>query len=364
MTKRRPVGVEEEFLVVDLETRRLTPLAESMLERLPDEGFAAELQRSVVETNSTPMEDLGDVRAEIVRLRQGLVSAGEPLGVGVIASGSTPITGIEGYTFTPGERYEYLQESYRFLAQEQLICGAQVHVEIDDRDVAVLAAQRVEAWLPPLLALSASSPYWMDEDSGYASSRALTWQRWPTAGPLGPFADAADYDRTADDLVASGVIEDRGMVYFDLRLSAHVPTVEMRICDSCPLADDVVLLAGLFRALMTRETEAVERGEPPAGEQRLALLRAANWRAARDGLEGDLLSPVTSRPEPAPRLITWMLEELRPTLEELGDWEIVSELADAALRRGSSASRQRGAYAVKGKPEDAVDLLLAETRRR
>ncbi|MGI5155575.1 carboxylate-amine ligase [Microbispora sp. CA-102843] len=363
MTKRRPVGVEEEFLVVDLATRRLTPLAESMLERLPDEGFAAELQRSVVETNSTPMEDLGDVRAEIVRLRQALVSAGEPLGVGVIASGTTPITGIEGYTFSPGERYRYLSESYRFLAEEQLICGAQVHVEIDDRDVAVLAAQRVEAWLPPLLALSASSPYWMDEDSGYASSRALSWQRWPTAGPLGPLADAAEYDRTAEDLVASGVIEDRGMVYFDLRLSTHVPTVEMRICDSCPLADDVVLLAGLFRALMTREMEAVERGEPPAGEQRLALLRAANWRAARDGLEGDLLSPVTSRPAPAPRLITWMLEELRPTLEELGDWEIVSGLADAALRRGSSASRQRGAYAVNGKPEDAVDLLIAETRQ-
>ncbi|MEW9533280.1 glutamate--cysteine ligase [Microbispora sp. NPDC049125] len=362
MTKRRPVGVEEEFLVVDLESRRLTPLAQAMLDKLPDEGYAAELQRSVVETNSTPMEDLRDVRAEIVRLRRALVSAGEPLGVGVIAAGTTPLTGVDGYTFTPGERYQYLSDAYQFLAQEQLICGAQVHVEIDDRDVAVLAAQRVEAWLPPLLALSASSPYWLNEDSGYASSRALAWQRWPTAGPVGPYANAAEYDRTADDLVASGVIEDRGMVYFDIRLSAHVPTVEMRICDSCPLVNDVVLLAGLFRALIIRESEAVEKGEPPRGEERLALLRAANWRAARSGLEDDLLSPLTSRPMPAPQLITWMLDDLRPTLEELGDWEMVSELADQALRRGSAASRQRGALAMNGRPEDAVDLLLAETR--
>ncbi|MBP2706692.1 glutamate--cysteine ligase [Microbispora sp. RL4-1S] len=356
------MGVEEEFLVVDLETRRLTPLAQAMLDRLPEEGFAAELQRSVVETNSTPREALGDVRDELVRLRRALVSAAEPIGAGAIASGTSPLTGVEGHVITPGERYEYLSDSYRLLAQEQLVCGAQVHVEIDDRDVAVLAAQRVEAWLPPLLALSASSPYWLDEDSGHASSRALGWQRWPTAGPIGPFVSAADYDRTVEDLVASGVIEDRGMVYFDIRLSAHVPTLELRVCDSCPLVDDVVLLAGLFRALIARESESVMRGEASRAERRPALLRAAGWRAARSGLEGDLLSPIDSRPVPAPRLITWLLDDLRPTLEALGDWSVVSELADAALRRGSAAARQRAAVALHGRAEDAVDLLLKETR--
>ncbi|GIG80749.1 carboxylate-amine ligase [Planotetraspora kaengkrachanensis] len=363
MTSRRPVGVEEEFLVVDLESRRLTPLAHAMLDQLPEEGFAAELQRSVVETNSTPYEDLMDVRAELVRLRGALTAAAEPLGVGVIGSGTTPLAGTDGFTISPGERFRYLSDSYQFLAQEQLICGAQVHVEIDDRDVAVLAVQRVEPWLPALLALSASSPYWQDADSGYASSRALAWQRWPTAGPVGPFRSAAEYDQAAEDLVASGVIEDVGMVYFDIRLSAHVPTVELRVCDSCPLVDDVVLIAGLFRALVVRESESVVKGEPQKGEGRVALLRAANWRAARSGLEGDLLSPVNSRPMSAPKLITWLLDDLRPALEELGDWEVVSELADAALRRGSSASRQRGAHARDGRPEDAVDLLLQETRR-
>ncbi|GII54738.1 putative glutamate--cysteine ligase 2-2 [Planotetraspora thailandica] len=357
------MGVEEEFLVVDLESRRLAPLAQAVLNRLPQTGFAAELQRSVVETNSTPVEDLAGVRAELVRLRRALQAAGEPLGVGVMASGTTPLAGVEGHTISPGDRYRYLSDAYRFLAQEQLICGAQVHVEIDDRDVAVLAVQRVESWVPVLLALSASSPYWQDADTGYASSRALAWQRWPTAGAVGPFSSAAEYDRTAKDLVASGVIEDVGMVYFDIRLSAHVPTVELRICDSCPLVDDVVLLAGLFRALVVRESEAVMKGVPSKGEGRLALLRAANWRAARSGLEDDLLSPVTSRPMSAPKLITWVLEDLRPTLEELGDWETVSELADEALRRGSSAARQRGAYARNGCPQDAVDLLLRETRQ-
>jgi carboxylate-amine ligase len=221
----------------------------------------------------------------------------------------------------------------------------------------VAAAQRVEPWLPILLALSASSPYWAGADSGYASSRALAWQRWPTAGPVGPYGSAAEYDQAVADLVASGVIEDAGMIYFDVRLSSHVPTLELRICDSCPMVDDVVLLAGLFRALVVRESAAAVAGEPPRGDARPALMRAATWRAARSGLEGDLLGPEDGLPSPAAAVVRAVLADLRPTLEALGDWDLLSDLSEAALARGSSASRQRAA----GPLEAAVDLLLTET---
>ncbi|GAA1020714.1 putative glutamate--cysteine ligase 2-2 [Acrocarpospora pleiomorpha] len=361
MTHKVALGVEEEFHVVDLVSRRLTPQAHVVLDGLPEAGFSAELQRAVVETNSEPTTDLATLRAGLVDLRRRLIASAEPHGLGIASAGTSPLHGASGFVITADDRYQYLHDTYQFIAREQLICGAQVHVDIDDRDLAVLVAQRVEPWLPALLALSASSPYWFEADSGYASSRAVAWQRWPTAGMVGPFAGAAEYDQAVADLVTSGVIDDAGMVYFDIRLSAHVPTMELRICDACPLVDDVILLAGLFRALVVRETAAIQAGSPPRGDIRPTLLRAGHWRAARSGLEGDLISPVDGKPVPAPGLIEWLLEDLRPTLEQLDDWPTIAGLAADALARGSSAARQRAAFNKRGQLSDVVDLLLKET---
>jgi carboxylate-amine ligase len=246
------------------------------------------------------------------------------------------------------------------LVREQLICGTQVHVDVDNRDLAVAVAHRVAPWLPALLALSASSPYWLGTDTGYASYRTLIWRRWPTAGALPGFESAADYDQAVADLVRSGVITDPGMIHFDVRPSAHLPTLELRIADSCPRLEDVVLLAGLFRALVIRETAAEYEGSPPV-PVRPELVQAATWRAARSGLEGDLVDPVTATPVPARRLIGQLLAGLRPALESAGDWELVTELTTSALARGSSAARQRAARASGGL-RHVIDTLVAETR--
>ena len=162
------------------------------------------------------------------------------------------------------------------------------------------------------------------------------------------------------DLVRSGVITDPGMIYFDIRPSAHLPTVELRICDACPRLEDVVLLAGLFRALVIRETSAALAGRA-APAIRPELLEAATWRAAQSGLEGNLVDPVTATPAPAHQLIRQLLAELRPALESTGDWELAAGLTDSALARGSSAARQRAAYA-RGGLQKVVDTLLTETR--
>jgi carboxylate-amine ligase len=354
------VGVEEEFHTVDLETRRLLPRADSLLEQLPANRFGAELQRSVVETNSRPFVRLIDLAEDLAALRRGVVAAAEPLGLGIVAAGTVPVADLDALKVTPDPRYENMLEEYQELAREQLICGAQVHVEVGDRDLAVAVAHRVGPWLPALLAISASSPYWLGSDTGYASYRTLLWSRWPTTGPVGPFESAREYDRLLDDLVKSGVISDQGMIYFDVRPSSHLPTVELRVCDACPRVEDVVLLAGLFRALVIRELDAIVSGAP-ARPVRTELVRAATWRAARSGLGGELVDPVGGTPLPAPALIRRLLAELRPTLERTGDWELVAELTEAALARGGSAARQRAAFAGGG-PGDVVELLLAETR--
>jgi carboxylate-amine ligase len=363
-SRQRPetvaVGVEEEFHIVDLETRRLTAQADRLVKRLPVDRFDSELQRSVLEANSRPWIRLADLAQDIAALRRAVIAAAEPLGLGIVAAGTVPIADPDELKITADPRYENMRDEYRMLVREQLICGAQVHVDVNDRDLAVLVAHRVAPWLPPLLALSASSPFWLGMDTGYASYRTLIWRRWPTTGAPAGFESAAAYDRTVADLVRSEVISDPGMIYFDVRPSAHLPTVELRICDACPRSEDVVLLAGLFRSLVIRESDAAIAGSPPM-PIRPELLEAATWRAAQSGLEGNLVDPATATPVPAHQLIRRLLAELRLTLESVGDWELVAELTESALARGSSAARQRAACASGGLQE-VVDTLVAETR--
>ena len=353
-------GVEEEFHIVDLATRRLTGQADRLMARLPADRFSWEMQRSVLEANSRPWADLTGLAGDIAGLRQAAVAAAEPLGLGIVAAGTVPLADPGTVQVTPDPRYERIRGEYQMLVREQLICSTQVHVDVDDRDLAIAVGHRVAPWLPALLALSASSPFWLGTDTGYASYRTLIWRRWPTAGALYGFESAADYDQTITDLIRSGIISDSGMVYFDVRPSAHLPTLELRICDSCPRLEDVVLLAGLFRALVIREAAAEYEGRPPA-PVRPELIQAATWRAARSGLHGDLVDPVTASPVPAARLIGQLLAGLRPALESAGDWQLVSELARSALARGSSAARQRAARGSGGL-RHVVDTLVAETR--
>ncbi|GGL37874.1 carboxylate-amine ligase [Planomonospora parontospora] len=354
------VGVEEEFHIVDVETRRLVPRGGLLLQQLPEDRFTHELQRSVVEANSSPFADLEGLGHELAALRRTVIRAADGLGLGVAAAGTVPLVDPEALKISPDPRYEQMLADYQLLTREQLICGTQVHAEVADRDLAIAVAHRLAPWAPPLLALSTSSPYWLGSDTGYAGYRPLVWQRWPTAGPMAAFSSAAEYDRMIDELVRSGVITDPGMLYFDIRPSAHVPTVELRICDSCPLVSDILLIAGLFRALVARELEEIRNGsDHPI---RLEVVRAATWQAARSGLEGELVDPVERVPAPAAEVVRRMVEGLRPQLEAAGDRELVTSLAEEALARGSSAARQRAAFARNGRLADVVDLVLAETR--
>nr|BFE69142.1 hypothetical protein GCM10020092_024430 [Actinoplanes digitatis] len=356
------LGVEEELHVVDLRTRELVPRAPEVLDQLDAANFSAELHRSVVETNTEVAATLDDLRDGIVTLRRRAIGVAESLGLGLVAAGTVPVVDLDSLPVTPTSRFRQMLDEYQMLAREQLICGAQVHVGIPDRDEAVSIAQRVAPALPVLLGISASSPYWMGEDSGYASVRSLVWLRWPTAGDSGVVTSAEDHDALVADLIASGTITDPKMVYFDVRPSAHVPTVELRVTDSSPDADTVVLLVSLFRALVLRARQDYRAGLPMV-PTRPPLHRAAMWRAARSGLEGDLLDlPRSPVPVPAAVAVERLVGDLRPQLEELGDWDQVFDLSVQMLSRGSSAARQRRAMGRRGRISDVVDLLVADTR--
>lgn len=357
----RRVGVEEEFHLVDLRTSRLTARAPELLAILPADGpYVEELQRCVIEANSGVFVRLSDLRDDLQANRDILVDAARSLGMGVVAAGSVPLAVPTEMRVTETPRYRRMLADYQLLAREQLICGTQVHVDVRSRDEAVAIAARLSPDIPTLLALSTSSPFWADgSDTGYASARTLVWQRWPTTGPFPDVADARAYDAEIARLILSEVISDPGMVYFDVRPSARVNTLELRVCDSCPSVDTIALIAGLFRAMVLREADRldVEPDHPPSP----TLYRAALWQAARSGLEGDLIDIRSASPRPASEVVRSLTESLRPQLESTGDWETVAALTERTLQAGSSSSRQRRTLRRRGRLAAVVDNLLAET---
>lgn len=361
MSAELTLGAEEELHLIDLDSWKLSARAPQLLSRLPRENYSAEIQRTTVETNTEVVDSLAGLRSELIRLRSGLVDVAAEDNIGIAAVGTAPTAAFADFELTTTGRYGRMQEQYRMLVDEQLICGLQIHVGVSNRDLAVQIMQRLAPDLPVLLALSASSPYWNAQDTGYSSIRSIIWQRWPSAGATGPITSAAEYDDLLTDLINTGVIADAKMAYFDVRPSSHAPTLELRVCDATPIVDDAILIAGLFRAAV-RAAEIDIASCRPFVPFSAPLHRASVWRAARAGLSGELLDHLRHpKPHPARLVVRALVNRLRPQLEELGDWEEVRELAETVLARGNSADRQRAAFAERGLLTDVVELVVAET---
>ena len=314
----------------------------------------------MLESRTSPCEGLGQLRAELSHLRQGLVRAAAGTGHRIVAAGTQPLADWRTQPFNPKPRYWKVAERYARVAEEHLICGCHVHVGIEGRDVAIHVMNRVRPWLPVLLALSSSSPFWMGDATGYASYRSVVWERWPTAGIPPVFDSYAAYRRTVDSLVESGVAIDAGQAFWDVRPGTTHPTLEFRIADSCTTVDEAIVQAGLCRALVQVTLDELADGRP-AVDLGPELLRAAKWRASRYGLEDCLLDPFSGALVRALDLVDHLLAHVRRALEEAGDWDQVSQLVEWVTTGGSSAQRQCTAFAERGSLVDVVDRLADET---
>jgi carboxylate-amine ligase len=221
---------------------------------------------------------------------------------------------------------------------------------------------RARVWLAPLLALSANSPFWLGTDTGYASYRTEIWGRWPLSGVPDIFESHAEYKALVEALVATKSVEEATKIYWDVRLSERYPTIEFRVTDVCMTVDEAVMVAGLVRALARTCHEQAIRDKPFVAA-RPELLRAAQWRAARYGLEADLMDINALTVVPARELIEKFLTFVRPSLEDSGEWDEISSIVNEVMQRGTGATRQREAYKRAGQLEDVVDLIIEETEK-
>lgn len=367
MNQPLTIGVEEEFFAVDPSTRGLLTDTRSLLESAQSQqgdhenpSYSEELRPCMIESRTGICHNLDQVRAEIRTLRSGLVQAASETGSWIAAAGTFPLADWRTQGFIPKPRFEHIAKTYAQLADEHVICACHVHVGVEDHETAIHVMNRVRPWLPVLSALSSSSPFWMGEDTGYASYRSMIWERWPMAGMPPTFRSFDHYKEGMKLLIDTGTSADAGQVFWDVRPGTRYETVEFRIADSCATIDEIIVQAGLCRALVQKCMNELDRGDP-SPDVRPELLRAAKWRSARFGLTGSLLDPISTELVPAYSLVDRLLKYVRSPLEEAGDWDEMTKLVERTRCLDSSAERQRRVFSETNRLEDVVDLLVRET---
>src|SRR5688572_30447382 len=309
-------GVEEEFHLVDPGSYRLTrspELAAAVLRGESGRHLHAEITTTQLESASDVCTDLSELRAELVTTRAEAAGAAARAGVRILAASTHPFDSWQQQDITPAPRYEAMVARWAGLALQQDICGCHVHVGVPDLDTAVAVMDRTRPYLPTLLAMTGSSPFHDGLDTGHDSYRTMWWSRWPMTGPPGYLGSADRFREVVAGLVTSGVIADSSHLYWDVRPSSHLPTLEFRLADVCTEVDDVVLHAALVRSLVRVLAARAERGEP-CPQPRPELLRAARWRAARHGLNGQLFDAVGCELLPARVAVRRLLAELQDDL--------------------------------------------------
>ncbi|MFJ8109352.1 glutamate--cysteine ligase [Streptomyces sp. NPDC096132] len=362
----RTVGVEEELLLVDPETGEPRALSAAVLARAArcekaeqEPVFQKELHNQMVEFATHPQSGMGELGEEIVRIRAEAAQHAKEAGCAVAALATSPLAVRPSVSI--GSRYRWMAEQYRIATREQIVCGCHVHVSIGSDEEGVAVIDRIRPWLSVLTALSANSPFWQGRETGYSSYRSRVWLRWPSAGPTELFGSAERYHRRVADMLATGTILDEKMVYFDARLSARWPTVEVRVSDVCLHADNAVLVATLARGLVETAARAWEAGTEPV-DHSVSTLRLADWRAARSGLTGDLVDPVTMRNAPAETVVRALLEHVEDALADSGDLERAREACAALLRNGNGSQVQREVYERTGNLREVVTTCVRHTQ--
>lgn len=363
----RTFGVEEELLIADPVDGTPLALGPGLLDAVsgtfdPDDGpsLKSEFKQEQIEVNSRPCSTAAALRTEIRLGRAVADRAARSLGARVAALATPPVFHA---TPTPGnQRYANMGTEFGLISREQLTCGFHVHVSIDSPDEGVAVLDRMRHWLPVLLALSANSPFWMGTDTGFASYRTQIWNRWPTAGPMDVFGSEQGYRAVLRELLDTAVPLDEGMIYFDARLSRGQPTVELRIADVCLYAGDALTIAVVARALVETSARQWRAGVPPSGAL-TSVLRMANWRASRFGVNDQLLHPLEQVPYPAADVVGSLLRHVGPALSEAGDLEAATAGLAAILHRGTGERLQRHAYGKRSSLPDVVGAAIESTHQ-
>ncbi len=356
------IGIEEEYQIIDPATRELRSY---ITEILKDESLVLgeikpELHQSMVEVGTKVCRNPSEVRAELVRLRKLVMELAAKKGLKVAAAGSHPFSSWMDQEITPLERYIGVREDLQDLAQALLIFGTHVHIGIEDREFLIDAMNVARYFLPHVLALSTSSPFWLGRRTGLKSYRSVVFRSFPRTGIPRTLGSWSEFEDTVTSLVETGSIPNASKIWWDLRPSWSYPTLEFRICDVCTRVDEAVCIGALFQAIIAKLWK-LRRDNLSFRQYPAVFIEENKWRAVRYGLDGKLIDLGKQQELPARELIREMLEWfLDDVVDELGSRKEV-EYAYKILDEGTSADRQLATFDKTGDLKAVVDQLILET---
>jgi carboxylate-amine ligase len=359
---RFTVGVEEEFQIIDPDTGELrshvSELIASGAQDLGDQ-IKRELHQSIVEVGTKICQDVNELRDEIFKIRRQLAEAAGRAGLAVAAAGTHPYSHWKDQVLSPGLRYENLVEELQQLARSLLIFGLHVHVAVPDRHTMIDLMNQARYFLPHLLALSTSSPFWMGRDTGIKSYRTTIFRRFPRTGVPDYFGSWSEFENYVKLLVDLKCIEDAKKIWWDVRPHPTYGTLEFRVCDVPTRPADAVMLGALCQAIVVKLYKLHQRNMGYRIYRR-ALIEENKWRAARWGMDGKLIDFGKKEEVPMRDLALELLEFVDDVVDELGSREAVNEV-HRVLAEGTSADRQLAVYKETHDMKAVVRHLVIET---
>ena len=359
------VGIEEEYQIVDPETRELKSYITQFLDkgtRVSHRKVQPEFMQSQVELGTEVCKDIAELHTELAQQRGAILDLAEEQGLTIVSAGTHPFSRWVDQDITPKQRYAGLLEEMQAVAQRLLIFGMHVHIGIEDRDFAIDAMNVMRYMVPHISALATSSPFWNGRNTGLKSYRSVLFSDLPRTGLPDHFPDWASFEKFIGSLVNTGCIPNGSKIWWDVRPHWQFPTIEFRMCDGCTTIDEAIAIAALLQAIVAWLWDLRQKNMT-FRQYRRDLIEENRWRAIRYGLDGKLIDWGKEEELPARWLIRELLRLVDPYVEELGSRPYIEPIY-SILEHGSSADRQLRVYKESGGDFKAVvDLLIEETKR-
>jgi carboxylate-amine ligase len=357
------VGIEEEYQIIDPESRELTSYVQKFLDRgrmILQEQIKPEFMQSQVEVGTHICRNMTEARQELIRLRRSVCELAEEQGLRIAAASTHPFSQWQQQQVTVGERYTKLQTDMAEVGRRLLVFGMHIHVGIEDRELMLEVMNEARYFLPHLLAFSTSSPFWLGRETGLKSYRSVVFESLPRTGIPPAFDSWAEYSTTVESLQKTNCIDDPGKIWWDLRPHHKFPTLEFRIADICTKVDEAICIAALAVAIVAKLVKLRYQNQSWR-RYRYHLITENKWRAVRYGVDGKLIDFGKQEEVPLRFLALELLELLDDVLDEVGVRKEV-EYIHTILREGSSADRQLRVFARTNDLKAVVDHLIKETR--
>jgi len=356
------IGIEEEYQIIDPETRELTSYISEILDQgavIFRDQVKPEFLQSQVETGSHVCRNIKEARQEVTRLRSIVCEIALKNGRKIVAAGTHPYSRWQDQIMTDRDRYKGLKNDMKILADRLLIFGMHVHIGIPDPDLRIDIMKQMTYFVPHILTLSTSSPFWLGRQTGLKSYRSVIFEDLPRTGLPEYFSSMQEYERYTGTLMRTGCIDEPTKIWWDIRPHPRFPTLEFRMCDCVTKVDEVIAIAALIQAVVAKLIR-LRKSNQTWRIYRRGLIAENKWRAIKDGIDGELIDFGQEKPVPLRFLMDELLEIIDDVVDELGTRREV-EYVRTMLKNGTSADRQLRKYHETKSLEAVVDMLAEET---